>query len=65
MNILGNKFSGKRNGIFAGAELGEVVGPLFTHKKAWYLKYSVRRMARGDAEEAGRGIAPTNVWIST
>lgn len=34
MNSLENKFSGKRNGIFAGAELGEVVGPLFTHKKA-------------------------------
>ena len=34
MNSLGNSFSGKRNGIFAGAELGEVVGPLCTHKKA-------------------------------
>ena len=25
----------------------------------------VRRMARSDAEEAGRGIAPTNISIST
>lgn len=38
MNSLGNIFSSKRSDIFAGAELGEGVGHLCTHKKAMICK---------------------------